>query len=97
MKHYAVKYLDKYPELMDIMSAAGSSQVLDETKRAYYSSHLSTSEILKKIKEKTLFQGVLRVKANCWWDCYAIIRDPSDNTKRRSVRIIGSYCNGCYY
>ena len=59
MKVYIQKYLQAYPDLMDLL-AADSSTILPSKHQSVYPAHLSMGDILVGLKAKRYLRGTIR-------------------------------------
>lgn len=90
LKDYINKYLNKFTELYDLLSAdviSDTNHISQEIK-SIYQSHLTTSELMEGVRQKKFFKGTLRSKANSWSECYVVIHS-GENEARQSIDVIG--------
>lgn len=100
MRQYVEKYLQDFPELLDLLAAetvtpageAAAALHTDETaitlSRHYYPSHVSMEEISTGLKCKKYLRGTLRCRGDDWQSCYVVIHT-SEGEQRRSVTVQG--------
>eukprot|EP01038_Epipyxis_sp_PR26KG_P006749 gene6749-9246_t len=88
MKTFVEKYLDLYPELMDLVASdtVVDQMVIDSTQK--YTAHLPINEVLNGLKSKRYFRGTIRCVRDNPDDCYVIIHT-ADGEERKSIQVKG--------
>ena len=89
MRTYVNKFLNNYPELIDLLPSNDITINDDETNgRQLYTAHYPMSQILAGLQTKNILKGVIRCNRNSFNDCYVIL-SKDINGKRTSVKIQG--------
>lgn len=89
MLQYVTRFVDAYPELMDLVAADDDTTVhMSESPSVRFSPHISIDQITVGIKSRQLFRGTIHPVADSWTNCYVILHN-ADSTGRRSVKVIG--------
>ena len=99
MRDYVGRYVNEYPELMDLVAAddsASNRAVQSNLEAAQYSPHLPLDQILSGVKSRQLFRGTIHPSNdNDWSVCYVILHSAgSAMAGQRSVKIIGRSITG---
>lgn len=90
MRDYVSRYVNEYPELMDLVAADDSSSnraVQNNLTAAQYTPHLPLDKILSGVKSRQLFRGTIHPSGENWRMCYVILHNAESG--QRSVKIIG--------
>lgn len=92
MRDYVGRYVNEYPELMDLVAADDSSSnraVQINLEAAQYTPHLPLDQILSGVKSRQLFRGTIHPSSDSDWTvCYVILHS-AESGGQRSVKIIG--------
>ena len=89
MRAYVEKFLNDYPELIDLLPSNDISSNEDENLGLhFYTPHLPMSQLMSGLQTKKILKGVIRCNRNSCNDCYVVL-SKEINGKRTSVKIQG--------
>ncbi len=89
MRAYVNKFLNDYPELIDLLPSNDISSNDNESNELHlYTAHYPMSQILTGLQTKKVLKGVIRCNRNSSNDCYVILSKDMHG-KRTSVKIQG--------
>eukprot|EP00596_Hydrurales_sp_CCMP1899_P000286 CAMPEP_0119047596 /NCGR_PEP_ID=MMETSP1177-20130426/54054_1 /TAXON_ID=2985 /ORGANISM="Ochromonas sp, Strain CCMP1899" /LENGTH=969 /DNA_ID=CAMNT_0007022385 /DNA_START=511 /DNA_END=3419 /DNA_ORIENTATION=+ len=88
MRGYILKYLQDYPELLDLLANDSSADKGSMRAKVVYPGHSSMSVVSIGLKSKKILKGTIRVKRDDWTDCYVVVHT-AEGEPRRSVQIKG--------
>eukprot|EP00602_Paraphysomonas_sp_CaronLab_P006700 CAMPEP_0185034340 /NCGR_PEP_ID=MMETSP1103-20130426/24109_1 /TAXON_ID=36769 /ORGANISM="Paraphysomonas bandaiensis, Strain Caron Lab Isolate" /LENGTH=1005 /DNA_ID=CAMNT_0027570957 /DNA_START=192 /DNA_END=3209 /DNA_ORIENTATION=- len=97
-RSYVEQYLQQYPELLDLLAEEESSGGADGVQREnLFSAHLPMDALLRGIRNKQYYRGVLRCFGSSSSECYVVVHSStgkhgSEDSERKSVTVRGSQC-----